>query len=133
LILVDTSVLIDYLKGNCNDKTDKLDFIIDRGIEFGINNLIYQEILQGAATSKEFNILNDYLSSLKFYYLKLGLKSYENAAKYYFECRKKGITVRSTIDMLIVETALENDLYLLHNDRDFDNVTKVITGLKIYQ
>lgn len=54
------------------------------------------------------------------------------AAKLYFKCRKKGITIRSTIDLLIAQTAIENDLYLLHDDNDFTLIAKVDQRLKEY-
>jgi predicted nucleic acid-binding protein len=50
----------------------------------------------------------------------------------YMNCRKKGITIRSTIDLIIAEIAIENDLYLFHNDNDFTNISKVYKNLKIY-
>ena len=58
-------------------------------------------------------------------------ESYAAAARIYFDCRKKGITVNSTVDCLIAQTAIENDLTLLHNDADFDRMRKVAL-LKIY-
>ena len=47
-------------------------------------------------------------------------------------CRKQGYTIRSTIDLIIAQIAIENDLFLLHNDRYFDNISQVIKELKIY-
>jgi predicted nucleic acid-binding protein len=58
---------------------------------------------------------------------------FEKAAENYHRCRKKGVTVRSTIDMLIAQTAIENDLYLMHNDNDFRNMATVIKELKLLQ
>jgi predicted nucleic acid-binding protein len=58
-------------------------------------------------------------------------ESYASAAKIYFKCRKKGITISSTIDCLIAQSAIENNLFLLHNDSDFDRISKVV-GLKIF-
>ena len=133
MILVDTSVLIDFINGVISPHTDKLDAVISERIPCGINSFIYQEVLQGAASEKDFSILQDYLSTQKFYELKNGLESYENAARLYMKCRKSGITVRSTIDLLIVQTAIENELYLLHNDRDFTGIASVIKELKIYK
>ncbi|MDA8272928.1 MAG: PIN domain nuclease [Deltaproteobacteria bacterium] len=133
MILVDTSVLINYFKGINNYKTEKLEEILKNGIIFGINNFIYQEILQGASTEKEFKLLNQYLSSQKFYELNYGTKSYENAAKIYYSCRKKGVTPRSTIDLLIVETAIENNLFLLHDDNDFTEIAFIVGKLKEYK
>ena len=133
MILVDTSVLINYFKGINNYKTEKFEEILKNGIIFGINNFIYQEILQGASTEKEFKLLNQYLSSQKFYELNYGTKSYENAAKIYYSCRKKGVTPRSTIDLLIVETAIENNLFLLHDDNDFTEIAFIVGKLKEYK
>ncbi len=132
MILVDTSILINYFKGANNPKTKKFEKILENGTPFGINNFIYQEILQGASTEKEFKLLNQYLSSQKFYELNYGTKSYENAAKIYYSCRKKGITPRSTIDLLIAETAIENNLFLFHDDKDYTKIASVIKDLKEY-
>ena len=132
MILIDTSVLINYFKGINNPQTKKFEEILETETPFGINNLIYQEVLQGASAEKEFNLLNGYLSSQKFYELRYGTKSYENAAKMYYLCRKKGITPRSTIDLLIAETAVENNLFLLHDDKDYSEIASVVEGLKEY-
>src|SRR5208283_1751519 len=126
MILVDTSVLIDYLKGKDNQSVRKFEKILADNIPFGINNYIYQEILQGAKDEKEFNTLTEYLDKQIFYELKKDKQSFKAAAEIYIKCRKKGVTVRSTIDLLIVQTAIENKLSLLHNDADFDNISKVI-------
>ena len=132
MILVDTSVLIDFLRGSSKPETDRLNEIIKQEIPYGINNYIYQEILQGAATEKDFKTLKTYLSTQRFYQLHQGIKSHESAALLYFRCRKKGLTVRSTIDFLIVQTAIENNLMLFHNDADFTSMAKIIKELKIY-
>lgn len=132
MVLVDTSVLIDFFKGAENPAVTKFEEIQKKGVPFGINNFVYQEILQGAKTRKEFDLLNKYLSSQKFYDLKEGRKSYEAAAEIYFKCRKKGVTIRSTIDLLIVRTAIENDLFLLHNDNDFSEISGIEKRLKEY-
>ncbi|MBZ4687448.1 MAG: hypothetical protein PWQ96_1415 [Clostridia bacterium] len=132
MVLVDTSVLISFFKGIKNEQVKKLEEIITKGIPFGINNYIYQELIQGTKTKKEFDLLKDYLSTQRFYGLKNGLRSYENAALLYFNCRKKGITIRSTIDLLIAQTAIENNLYLLHDDRDFSYIARAEKRLKEY-
>jgi len=69
--------------------------------------------------------------SNNFYHLNNGLTSYEEAAKIYFKCRKNGIAISSTIDCLIARTCIENDIYLLHDDKDFDLISKIIE-IKIY-
>ena len=98
---------------------------------FCINGFIYQEILQGAKDEKEFTLLKSYLKDMPLYSLRLGIQSYENAALLNFRCRRKGITIRSTIDLLIAETAIENSIPLLHDDDDLVNMAKVITELKL--
>ena len=131
MILVDTSVLIGYFKGHTGLPYNHLEEIINKNIPFGICHYVYQELLQGAKTEKEFRQMKEYLDDLTFYDLRNGRKSYENAALMYFRCRKAGITVRSTIDMLIAQIAIENQLYLLHNDTDYVNIAKLITELKL--
>ena len=132
MILVDTSVMISFLSGKVNVQTEKFEFILKNEIRYGINNYIYQELLQGARTEKEFTILKEYLETQIFYELLQGRNSYLNAAELYSKCRRSGITVRNTIDLLIVETAIENELLLLHNDNDFINIAKVVNKLEFY-
>jgi predicted nucleic acid-binding protein len=132
VILVDTSVLIDYLGGKDNRPVSRFEHILEHNIPFGINSFIYQEVLQGVKTEKDFEQVKDYLDTQRFYSLKDPRESYAAAAKIYFQCRKKGVTIGSTIDCLIIQTAIEHDLFLLHNDADFDNARKVVS-YKVYR
>ncbi|MEA3468945.1 MAG: PIN domain nuclease [Thermodesulfobacteriota bacterium] len=132
MILVDTSVLIDLFKGSDNDAVRSLRDAIHQQIPFGISSIIYQEILQGAKTGKEYKILQEYLSTQRFFNPKDHLLSYSDAADIYYKCRKKGITIRSTVDCLIAQTALDHDLYLLHNDKDFFAM-KTVIDFRIYK
>jgi len=126
MVLVDTSVLIDYLRGTDNESTRKFQFVLDNDIPFGINSFIYQEVLQGVKTERDFRRLKRYLDTQRFYNLKDDRESFAEAARIYFKCRRKGITVSSTIDCLIVQTVLEHDLFLLHNDSDFERIRNVV-------
>jgi predicted nucleic acid-binding protein len=132
MIIVDTSILIGYFKGNDDPPYDKMDYIIDNDIPYGIDNHIYLELLQGAKDTSEYAILKKYLNTLPFYELKQGKQSYENAALMYIKCRESGITIRSTIDLIIAEIAIENNLYILHDDSDYTYMAQVIDELKIY-
>ena len=132
MILVDTSVLIDLFKGEANSAVDHLHSIIRQQVPFGITSVIYQEVLQGAKTEKEFNSLHEYLSTQRFFHPKDPLSSYAAAADIYYSCRRKGVTIRSTIDCLIAQIALEHKLLLLHSDKDFTAMAPHI-GLQIYQ
>ena len=133
MILVDTSVLINYLKDQKNEAVKQFEYILEKSLPYGINTFIYQEILQGAKTNKEYNLLKEYFETIPLSHLKYGKESYEQAALINIRCRENGITIRSMIDLLIAETAIENDLYLLHGDNDFINIAKVIKELKLYE
>ena len=132
MILTDTSVLIGYLKGSKGIPYDKMDYIVNNDIPYGICNYVYQELLQGAGNEQEHQLLKEYLDSLPFYDLRYGKKSFENAALMYINCREKGITVRSSLDLIIAEIAIENELSILHDDNDYINISKVYKKLKLY-
>ena len=132
MILVDTSVFIGYFRNLDGIPYEKMDYIIDNDIPYGICNYIYQELLQGAKNEKEYKLLKEYLDTLPFYDVRYGKQSFENAALVYMSCRKNGITIRSTLDLIIVQIVIENNLYLLHNDADFTNISKMYNNLKIY-
>ena len=122
MILVDTSVLIDYFRGLDNTHTKKFHQVIESNIPFGISHLIYMDVLQGSQTEKDFRVLKRYLDTQTFYDLKNGRESYAEASRMYLKLRKKGVTIKSTIDCLIARVAVENELFLLHNDADFDRI-----------
>lgn len=126
MVLVDTSVLIDFFKGEENKPCQKFNKVLENAIPFGITSQILQEVLQGAKNINEFNKLKRYLESQQFFHPKKMIESYIQAGKIYFDCRKKGITIRSTIDCMIAQIAIENNLLLLHNDNDFYAMAKVI-------
>ena len=132
MILVDTSVLVDYLKGSDNAKTDLFDLVLEQRLPYAITAYTYQEILQGARDESEYKTLTDYLSTQIVFFLTEKINVYEKAARMFYELRRKGRTPRSTIDILIAMVAIENDLYLLHNDKDFDKIASVVEELKIF-
>ena len=105
MILVDTSVLIDFFKGVKNPTKLSLKSILEQDIPFGITSLIYQEVLQGAKSEKEYADLKKYLISQRFFHPQDPIDTFAKAAGIYFRCRKKGITVRSTVDCLIAQIA----------------------------
>jgi hypothetical protein len=131
MILVDTSVLIGFLKGQVDDKTELFKEILTRDIPFGISSYTYQEVLQGARNKAEFQTLKNYLATQHIYYLEHEAFTYEKAARLYFNLRRKGVIPRSTLDMLIALTAIENNLALIHNDSDFDMMAEHIPELRI--
>ncbi|MFA4846379.1 MAG: PIN domain-containing protein, partial [Patescibacteria group bacterium] len=122
MILVDTSVIIDFLRNQKNERVALFDDIIEKRIPWGINEYVYQEVLQGSRDEREFEKLREYFDTIPMYFLKYGKVSFERAAMLNVLCRKSGVTIRSTVDLLIAETAIENDVSLLHNDNDFDSM-----------
>jgi len=117
MILVDTSVWIDYFNGKNTAETNILDAALGRH-EVAIGDLIVLEILRGFRADKDYNIAKKYLASLHRYNLlspQLALK----AADHYRKLRKKGITVRKTADIIIATFCIEEKLPLLYTDRDF--------------
>lgn len=131
MILVDTSVLIGFFQRNESTAVQKFREVLTNEIPFGITAQIFQEILQGAKAQKDYDKLKAYLETQVFYDPQDPIESYAQAAQLYRQCRQKGVTPRSTIDCLIAQIAIENNLALLHGDRDFDHMASII-GLKLY-
>ena len=118
MLIVDTSVWIDYFNGKITEQTEKLDFFLSNS-EVGIGDLILVEVLQGFRNDNEYLVARSLLMDLELKPLcsvDLAVKSAEN----YRLLRKRGITIRKTIDSLIATYCLENKLALLFSDRDFD-------------
>jgi hypothetical protein len=132
VFLVDTSVWIDYLRGLPTPAVAKLKRILDDDLPFGISSVILQEILQGTDSEASFRRLEKYFGSQRFYHPADLKESYVEAARLYSRCRRAGVTLRSTIDCLIAQIAIENGLLLLHSDRDFDLLAEVVPELRIH-
>ncbi len=105
--------------------------MLDRGYPVGLTGAIYQEVLQGVSSRGEFDRLSEYLGSQTFYHPRDPIESHMEAALIYFRCRQAGVTVRSAIDCLIARVAIEHDLFLLHDDRDFLNIATVVPELTL--
>jgi predicted nucleic acid-binding protein len=133
MYLVDTSVWIDFIRGNSTAVVNHLRHLFEIQATVGISSLIYQEVLQGSDSQQRFESFKNYLNELPFYEPKNPKESYAQAAHIYFSCRRKGITIRSTIDCLIAQIAIEHELILLHNDNDFIQLAKVFPQLKLWQ
>jgi predicted nucleic acid-binding protein len=128
---VDSSVWIGYLGGERTEVTERFAGMLDRGYPVGLTGVILQEVVQGISSEREFEQASDYLGSQTFYHLQDPVESYKEAARMYFDCRRAGITIRSAIDCLIARVAIEHDLLLLHDDRDFENMAGVISELTL--
>ena len=118
MILIDSSVWIDYLRGTATPQTDKLDALL--GITpLAIGDLILTEVLQGCGSDKEFNEVRRMLSSLHLVTLG-GPDVATEAARNSRKLRSLGVTVRKTIDTVIATRCIVDRHELLHNDRDFE-------------
>jgi len=122
MIVVDSSVWIDYFNGKVTKQTDLLDYFLDNELVV-IGDIILTEVLQGFQNDKDFNKARKLLDSLMFKEMLgkgLAIKSAEN----YRRLRKNGITTRKTIDVIIATFCIANNLPLLHSDRDFTPMEK---------
>ena len=128
MILVDSSVWIDYFNGNQTPQTDWLDSSLGN-TPIIIGDLILTEVLQGFQNDKDFKIARDLLLRIPFKSMGEQALALESAMNYRL-LRKKGVTVRKTIDVIIGTFCVHNRLTLLHCDRDFDPMVKYF-GIKI--
>jgi len=118
VILVDSSVWIDFLRGTATPPADKLDSLL--GVTpLAVGDLILTEVLQGCSSDKEFNDVRRLLSSLSIVTLG-GPEVAVEAARNFRRLRALGITVRKTIDTVIATRCIVDGYELLHADRDFD-------------
>ena len=128
MILVDSSVWIDYFKGKITPQTGKLDQLLGQE-PLAIGDLILTEVLQGFAGERDFNQARKMLTSLTVVEL-CGQEIAIQAANNYRALRVLGVTVRKTIDTVIATRCIESGYDLLHNDRDFDPFAKHL-GLRV--
>lgn len=118
MILVDSSVWIDYFRGTTTDETERLHGLLGNE-PLAIGDLILTEVLQGFGSQREFDQAIKLLSALEVVDLG-GREIAIQAAKNYRKLRALGVTVRKTIDTIIATRCIESRYSLLHSDRDFD-------------
>jgi predicted nucleic acid-binding protein len=128
MILVDSSVWIDYFRGTWNEQTDILDTLLSSE-PVGVGDLMLAEVLQGFSSERDFNQAKQVLLSLQQVEIG-GTELAVQAARNFRTLRLHGVTVRKTIDALIATRCIESDLLLLHSDRDFDAFEKHL-GLRV--
>ena len=118
MILVDSSVWIDYFNGRKTWQTDLLENLFSN-IPIIIGDLILTEILQGFRSNNDYKTAKSFLSELPFRQMG-GYQVAVQSAQNYRTLRKKGVTVRKTIDVIIGTYCILEDIPLLHDDHDFD-------------
>ena len=130
MIFLDSTVLIDHFNGKTNWQVKILESILGKELVV-IGDYVLTEVLQGFRSDKEFQKAKTIL--LSFPCFDIGGKEIAiQSAKNFRYLRKKGVTVRKTIDVIIATFCIENNLILLHNDRDFDPFVKYLK-LKVYE
>lgn len=118
MILVDSSVWIDYFRGTLTPQTNRLDTLL--GSEpVATGDLILTEVLQGFRIDRDFNQARKLLTSLTV--IDLGGRDMAiQAAKNFRVLRSLGVTIRKTIDTVIATRCIQDNYRLLYSDRDFD-------------
>jgi predicted nucleic acid-binding protein len=130
MVLVDTSVWVDYFNGLETPLTDRLDQLLGSG-RLLTGDLILAELLQGFAKDADYRTARRLLLELPCAEL-VGRDNALRAADYYRRLRKRGVTVRKTIDVLIGTYCIRHGHELLHADRDFDSMQRHL-GLRVLQ
>ncbi len=120
MILVDSSVWIDYFNGKRSWQTDLFDNMLS-DIPIIMGDLILIEVLQGFKSDKDYETAKNYIAELPFRQMG-GYSVAIQSAQNYRQLRKIGVTVRKTIDMVIATFCIIEGLTLLHDDRDFDPI-----------
>jgi hypothetical protein len=127
LILIDSSVWIDYFRGSVTAQTEKLDELLGREL-LAIGDLILTEVLQGFDDDREFETARRMLTAMVVVELG-GADIAIQAARNFRALRQLGVTIRKTIDVVIATRCIESGYELLHDDRDFEPFVKYL-GLR---
>jgi predicted nucleic acid-binding protein len=125
LIVLDSSVLIGLFRGHQSPAISLFRDMEREGAPFLLPAVCYQEVLQGARDEKEWKLLQEYLGSQDLLVPQNAISTHVAAARIYFDCRRKGLTIRSSVDCYIAQLVLEEKGTLLHDDDDFDWIAQV--------
>ena len=118
MILVDSSVWIDYFRGAATPQTERLDALLGQEA-VAVGDLILAEVLPGFPRERDFNLARQLLLALEVVPIVDARLAIQAARNYRF-LRAQGVTVRKTIDTLIATRCIQDELTLLHSDRDFE-------------
>lgn len=124
MIVVDTTVWIDFLEARETPFDRILQSLIEQGASVALTDLIYCEVLQGIRDEATARQIRGILQAFPILRVR-GLRTFEHAAAIYRTCRKRGLTIRSTIDCVIAATCIEAGAELYHNDRGFDAIASL--------
>ena len=122
MLLIDTSVWIGVFRDRTNTAQAILTDLMG-GQDYALSRFTQLELLQGSRNEQEWGLLEEYLAGQ--IYLDTILDDWRNAARIFYDLRRQGLTVRSTIDCCIAQIALTHQATLVHNDRDFETIAQV--------
>jgi predicted nucleic acid-binding protein len=122
IVLVDTSVWIEYLRGTDAREAQILHHLLEDEADLCICGPVLTEVLQGVKDDRQYARTKTELESL--IYLPLRKERYLDAAALYRNCRKRGETVRNPIDCVIAACAIFSTVPILHRDRDFETIAR---------
>lgn len=122
MIMVDSSVWIDYFTGAINKQTEILDNTLGQQ-HIAIGDLILTEVLQGFRHDKDYNTAKSLFEELTLFEL-LGKEMALKSAGNFRALRKKGITIRKTADVIIASFCIDRNIPLLFSDKDFKPFVK---------
>ena len=121
MVLVDTTVWIDFFSANLNPHVEALERLIAEREDICLCGIILTEILQGIRDNSEFKKTKELLANLVF--LPMSYSVYLSSAEIYRALRRK-VTIRKPVDCMIAAVAIEHEIPLLHNDKDFIPIEK---------
>jgi predicted nucleic acid-binding protein len=130
MVLVDTTVWIDFFAARSSAHVVALEDLIINREDICVCGIVLTEVLQGIRKDSEFKKTRDLFNNLLF--LPMLYPVFLKAAEIYRGLRRKGITIRKSMDCMIASVAIENDIPLLHNDNDFEAIEKHC-GLKCHK
>jgi len=129
MVLVDTTVWIDFFADRSEAHVAALQELIEKEDDLCLCGVILAEVLQGIRSEADYIETKDYLDDLLF--LPMRQATFVRAAELYRSLRRQGVTIRKPVDCMIASVAIEHDIRLLHNDRDFDHIANH-SKLEIY-
>jgi len=128
MVLVDTTVWIDLFAAKSTPEVRELERLLKEGEDICTCGIILTEVLQGIREDEDYQRTLSRFDT--FLFLPMNRQTFVKAAQLYRSFRHRGITIRKPVDCMIASVAIEHEIALLHNDRDFDPI-ETHCGLKV--
>ena len=128
MVIVDTTVWVDFFRGDNTPQVRVLEQSLTEGEDICICGVILTEVLQGVRKDSDYRKTLSLFDS--FLFLQMNQGTFVKAAELYRTLRQQGITIRKAVDCMIAAVAIEHRIPLLHDDRDFDPI-ETLCGLKV--